>query len=60
MKKIKNFNISIFSTFSKSCYFAGFAKENKLYLGKVTTDFDFKTRFGKLIRFYYEVLNMKI
>ncbi len=55
MKKSKNFNILIFSIFSKSCDFAGFAKENRLYLGKVMTDFDFKTRFGKFIRFYYEV-----
>ncbi len=55
IKKSKNFNILIFSYFSKSCDFVGFAKENRLYLGKVTTDFDFKTRFGKLIRFYYEV-----
>ncbi len=60
MKKSKNFNISIFLIFSKSFDFAGFAKENWLYLGKVTTDFDFKTRFGKFIRFYYEVRNMKI
>jgi hypothetical protein len=60
MKKSKNFNISIFSIFSKSCDFAGFAKENRLYLGKETTDFDFKTRFGKFIRFYYEIWNMKI
>ncbi len=43
MKKSKNFNISIFSIVSKSCDFAGFAKENRLYLGKVATDFDFKT-----------------
>ncbi len=54
MKKSKNFNISIFSIFSKCCDFAGFAKENRLYLGKVSTDFDFKTRFGKYIRFYFE------
>jgi hypothetical protein len=60
MKKSKNLNISIFSIFSKSCDFAGFVKENRLYLGKVTTDFDFKTRFGKYIRFYYEVDNTKI
>jgi hypothetical protein len=52
MKKSKNLNISIFS---KSCDFAGFAKENRLYFGKETTDFDFKTRFGKFIRLYYEV-----
>jgi hypothetical protein len=37
MKKSKNFNILIFS---KSCDFAGFAKEKRLYLGKVTTDFE--------------------
>jgi hypothetical protein len=54
-EKSKNFNISIFSIFSNSFDFAGFAKENWLYLGKVTIDFDFKTRFGKFIRFYYEV-----
>jgi hypothetical protein len=60
MKKSKNFNISIFSIFSKSCDLAGFAKENWLYLGKLTTDFDFKTRFGKVIRFFYKVRNMKI
>jgi hypothetical protein len=60
MKKIKNFNILIFSIFSKSCDFAGFAKENRLYLGNVTTDFDLKARFGKFIRFYYEVDNTKI
>jgi hypothetical protein len=59
-EKSKNFNITIFSIFSKSCDFACFAKENRLYFDKVTTDFDFKTRFGKFIRFYYEVWNMKI
>ncbi len=60
MKKSKNFNISIFSIFSKSCDFAGFAKEIRLYLGKVMTDFDFKTSFGKFIKFCCEVSNMKI
>jgi hypothetical protein len=60
MKKSKNFNILIFSIFSKSCDFAGFAKGNRLYLGNVTTDFDFKTRFGKFIKFYYKVWNKKI
>ncbi len=55
MKKSKNFNISIFSIFSKSCDIAGFAKENRLYLGKVTSDFKFKARFGNFIKFYYEV-----
>jgi hypothetical protein len=60
LKKSKNFNISIFSIFSKSCDFTGLAKENRLYLGKVMTDFEFKTRFGKFIRFYYEVHDTKI
>jgi hypothetical protein len=60
MKKRKNFNISIFLIASKSCDFAGFAEENRLYLGKVTADFNSKTRFGNYIRFYYEVHNKKI
>ncbi len=55
MKKSKNFDISVFSIFSKSCDFAGFAKESCLYLDKITTDFDFKTRFGKFIRFYLDI-----
>jgi hypothetical protein len=44
----------------KSSDFAGFAKKNRLYLGKETTHFDFKARFEKYIKFYYEVQNKKI
>jgi hypothetical protein len=52
MKKSKNFNISIFS---KSCDFAGFPKEIWLYLGKVTTDFDFKTSDRGVIKLWIAI-----
>jgi hypothetical protein len=59
MKKSKNFKFLIFSIFSKSCDFAGFAMKKWLYLGESMTDFDSKARFGKFIKFCYEVSNTK-
>jgi hypothetical protein len=34
--------------------------KNRLYLGAELTNFDSKTRFGKNIKFYYEVDHTKI
>jgi hypothetical protein len=59
MKKSKNVQFSVFSFFSKICDFAGFAMENRLYLEAEMTDFKSKTRFGKFIKFYYEIHNKK-
>jgi hypothetical protein len=49
-----------FSIFPKSCDFTGFAMDNRLYLKAEMTNFNSKTKFGKFIRFYYEVYNKKI
>jgi hypothetical protein len=57
MKKSKKFKLSIFS---KSCDFAGFAMENRLYPEAGMTNYNSKTRFGKFIKFNYEVQNTKI
>jgi hypothetical protein len=48
------YRILIFLIFPKSQDFAGFAMKKKRYLDKGLTYFDFKTRFGKDIKFYYE------
>jgi hypothetical protein len=34
--------------------------ENRLYLEAEMTNYNSKTRFGKFIKFYYEVQNTKI
>ncbi len=55
MKKSENIEFLIFLIFPKSHDFAGFAMRKKRYLDKGLTYFDFKTRFGKDIKFYYEI-----
>jgi hypothetical protein len=40
-------------------YFAGFSMRTWRYLDARLTNSDSKTRFGKYIKFYYEVQNMK-
>ncbi len=45
--------------FLNSCDFSGVAMENWLYLGIDLSEFGSKTRFGKEIRFYYDVQKKK-
>ncbi len=52
MKKSKNIKLLIFSIFPKTRDFAGFAMRKWRYLGGEFTNFDYKTRFGKYIRFH--------
>ncbi len=54
MKESENIEFLIFLIFPKSHDFAGFAMRKKRYLDKGLIYFDFKTRFGKDIKFYYE------
>jgi hypothetical protein len=56
-KFMKNLKFLIFSIFLENCYFVGFFMRKKLYLGAEMINFDSKTRFGKNIKFYYEVNN---